>query len=43
MTFFMASDIFRKLEAYPHEEFLSDTQGEALRWMMDSRRGKYSA
>ncbi len=31
----MASDIFRKLEAYPHEEFLSDGQGEALRWMMD--------
>ncbi len=31
----MASDILRKLEAYPHEEFLSGSPGEALRWMRD--------
>jgi hypothetical protein len=31
----MASDILKKLEAYPNEEFLSASQGEALRWMMD--------
>lgn len=31
----MASDILKKLEAYPNEEFLSASQGEALRWMME--------
>src|SRR5690348_8421970 len=31
----MARDILKILEAFPNEEYFSDGQGEALRWVAD--------